>query len=230
MELHTIGVDAGYTQEDVIEVAKVLTGWTIVSGDIVTAREDDGVFAFDPLMHAAGDKTVLGQTIESGGIEEGEQVIRMLANHPAAARFISTKLVRRFVADDPPAELVEAASRTFEETGGDIREVLRTIFSSPQFLSPDYHQAKIKKPLELVFSTLRAVDAKIRMGAAALWVAGGNQRYGGSPVARMGEQVYNYPAPDGNPDVARAWVNTNALMERLRFANAVARGDLPAPL
>jgi len=225
MELHTVGVDAGYTQDDVIAMAKVLTGWTITPGDIVNAREDDGVFTFDPLMHAEGDKTVLGYTVASGGIEEGEQLIRMLANHPSAARFISTKLVRRFVADDPPAELVEAASRTFEESGGDIREVLRTIFLSPQFISADYYQAKIKKPIELVFSALRAVDAKINMNAAALWVVQGNQRYS-SPVAAMGELVYSYPAPDGNADVAGAWVNTNALMERLRFANSVAAGDL----
>ena len=221
MELHTIGVDAGYTQDDVIAMAQVLTGWTIVPGDSVNARENDGVFGFDPIMHVDGDKTVFGYTVASGGIEEGEQVIRMLATHPAAARFIATKLARRFVADDPPAALVEAASRTFEETGGDIREVLRTIFSSPQFLSVDHHQAKIKKPLELVFSALRAVDAKINMNYAGLWV--GQAR---SPVGRMGELVYSYPAPDGNPDVARAWINTNALMERLRLANAVAAGDL----
>ncbi|MCH7750062.1 MAG: DUF1800 domain-containing protein, partial [Acidobacteria bacterium] len=226
MELHTIGVDAGYTQDDVIAMAKVLTGWTIVPGDSVSARENDGVFGFDPIMHVDGDKTVFGYTVASGGIEEGEQVIRMLATHPAAARFIATKLARRFVTDDPPAALVEAASRTFEETGGDIREVLRTIFSSPEFLSPDYHQAKIKKPLELVFSALRAVDAKINMNAAGLWLVGGGNQRGGGPVARMGELVYSYPAPDGNADVAEAWINTNALMERLRLANAVAAGDL----
>ena len=225
MELHTIGVDAGYTQDDVIAMAKVLTGWTIVSGGNVSARENDGVFGFDPIMHVDGDKTVFGYTVASGGIEEGEQVIRMLATHPAAARFIATKLARRFVADDPPAELVEAASRTFEETGGDIREVLRTIFSSPQFLSPDYHQAKIKKPLELVFSALRAVDAKINMHNLGGWVAGGGGNRN-SPVSRMGELVYSYPAPDGNADVAEAWVNTNALMERLRLANGVAAGDV----
>ena len=226
MELHTVGVDAGYTQDDVIALAKVLTGWTVVPGDSVSGREGDGVFTFDPLMHVDGDKTVFGYTVASGGVEEGEQVIRMLANHPAAARFISTKLVRRFVADEPPAELVAAASRTFKDTHGDIREVLRTILTSPQFLSVDHHQVKIKKPLELVFSALRAVDAKINMDVASRWVAGGNQQRGGSPVARMGELVYNYPAPDGNADVARAWMNTNSLMERLRFANIVAAGDL----
>jgi uncharacterized protein (DUF1800 family) len=225
MELHTIGVDAGYTQDDVIAMAKVLTGWTISPGNIVNAREEDGIFVFEPLVHVEGDKTVFGYTVESGGIEEGEQVIRMLANHPAAARFISTKLARRFVADDPPAALVDAAARTFEETGGDIREVLRTIFSSPQFLSTDYYQVKIKKPIELVFSALRAVDAKIDMNNASGWVAGGGQQ-GGSPVARMGELVYNYSAPDGNADVARAWINTNALMERLKLANGVAAGEV----
>ncbi|MGH9387025.1 MAG: DUF1800 family protein, partial [Vicinamibacterales bacterium] len=114
MELHTLGVDSGYTQQDVIEVAKVFTGWTISGRGIVNGREDDGVFVFDPLLHVDGDKTVLGRTITSGGVEEGEQVLRLLAAQPSTARFIAMKLARRFVADDPPAEVVQAAARTFE--------------------------------------------------------------------------------------------------------------------
>ncbi len=216
MELHTLGVDGGYTQEDIIEVAKVLTGWTISGSGLVNGRDDDGVFVFDPLLHVEGDKTVLGHTIPSGGIEEGEQVLKMLAHHPSTARFISTKLARRFVADDPPDEVVEAGARAFERTGGDIREVLRTIFTSPQFLSPEFYQVKIKKPLELVVSSLRAVNAEFDAFAAS-GLIGGRQ----NPVTQMGERVYSYDAPDGNPDVGSAWMNTNALLMRLEFANAL---------
>jgi uncharacterized protein (DUF1800 family) len=216
MELHTLGVDGGYTQEDIIEVAKVLTGWTITGSGLVNGREDDGVFVFDPLLHVEGDKTVLGHTIPSGGIEEGEQVLKMLAHHPSTARFISTKLARRFVADDPPDAVVEAGARAFARTGGDIREVLGAIFTSPQFLSPEFYQVKIKKPLELVVSSMRAVNAEID-AYAANGLIGGNQ----NRVTQMGERVYNYEAPDGNPDVGSAWMNTNALLKRLEFANAL---------
>ena len=225
MELHTVGVDGGYTQEDVIEVAKVLTGWTVAPWEITNGREEEGLFVFDPLLHVEGDKTVLGQTIESGGIEEGEQVIRMLAHHPSTARYISTKLVRRFVADDPPAEVVEAASRTFEETGGDIREVLRTIFASPQFLSEVYYQVKIKKPLELVVSALRVVGAEIDLSLA--WRLIIDEEQSPSIIAQMGEKVYNYDAPEGNPDVALAWLDTDAVLNRLIFAQELASNLIP---
>lgn len=224
MELHTIGVDGGYSQQDVIEVAKALTGWTIDSSGIINGRDDDGVFMFDELMHVDGDKVVLGQTFESGGVDDGEQVIRMLARHPSAARFISTKLARRFVADDPPEAVVAAAARTFEQTGGDIREVLRTIFASPEFRSTDYYQVKIKKPLELVASALRATNAQVDPSVPGL-IFGAPQN---PPlIRRMGENLYNHQSPDGNPDVAAAWVNTNALLTRLLFANALANNELP---
>lgn len=220
MELHTVGVDGGYTQEDIIELAKVLTGWTISGAGLVNGREDDGVFVFDPLLHVDGDKTVMGQTIKAAGIEEGEQVIEMLARHASTARFIATKLTRRFVADDPPQEVVDVGARAFEESGGDIREVLRAIFGSPQFLSADFYQVKIKKPLEMVASALRAVNAEIDdYASVGLLAAGGNQT---SVIRRMGERVYTYEAPDGNPDVGSAWMNTNALLQRLEFANQLA--------
>ena len=225
MELHTLGVDGGYTQQDVIEVAKVLTGWTISGEGIVNGREDDGVFKFDPLLHVDGSKVVLGQTIKSGGVDEGEQVIRMLARHPSTARFVSMKLARRFVADDPPVEVVQAASRTFQQTGGDIREVLRTIFTSSQFRSTDVYRAKIKKPFELIMSSLRAVKADIVDGEAFYGrVLLQGQR---SMLAQMGERLYNYEAPDGNPDIGPAYMNSNALLVRLGFANALATGRLP---
>ncbi len=210
MELHTLGVEGGYSQEDVIQVARALTGWTI------TAPRQGGSFQFQPLLHEKGDKVVLGQTIRSGGLEEGEQVIKMLARHPSTARFISTKLVRRFVADDPPEDLVDAASLTFERTSGDIREVLRTIFTHPYFFSRDVYQAKIKKPLELVVSSLRATEADMRPARRLMQV-----------LAEMGEALYLCQAPTGYPDVASAWINTNSLLQRLNFALVLAADRIP---
>ncbi|MGQ0735668.1 MAG: DUF1800 family protein [Acidobacteriota bacterium] len=221
MELHTLGVDGGYTQQDIIEVAKVLSGWTISSEGLVNGREDDGVFTFDPVMHVDGDKQVLGRTIAAGGVNEGEQLLTMLAAHPSTARFIATKLARRFVADDPPRAVIDAASKTFQQTHGDLREVLRTIFASPEFRSPTVFRAKIKKPLELVVSALRVVNAKIEGPFAYLQM--GSPR---GPIPRMGERLYNYEAPDGNPDTGAAWMNSNALLIRLDFANALATNRL----
>ncbi len=210
MELHTLGVDGGYSQEDVIQVAKCLTGWTI------TAPRQGGSFQFRPFLHEDGDKVVLGSRVRSGGIEEGEQVLRMLANHPSTARFISTKLVRRFVADDPPADLVDAASLTFERTGGDIREVLRTLFSHPHFFSPEVYQAKVKKPLELVASALRASGVEMKPARHLMRM-----------LAEMGEALYMCQEPTGYPDVASAWINTNSLLQRLNFALALASNRIP---
>lgn len=228
MELHTLGIDGGYTQADVIEVAKVLTGWTISTDGIAHALDDDGVFVFDPLLHVDGDKTVLGTTIPSGGIEEGEQVLRLLARHPSTARFIATKLARRFVADDPPADVVAAASRTFQQSGGDLRQVLRTIFKSPQFRASDAYRAKIKKPFELIVSSLRALNAEVTddvpfFSRVALSANQNNPSY----LVQMGERLYTYEAPDGNPDVSAAWMNSNALLVRLEFANALVSGRIP---
>jgi uncharacterized protein (DUF1800 family) len=222
LELHTMGVDSGYTQQDIIEVAKILTGWTVGTRGFVNAREADGVFWFDPVMHVEGDKVVLGQTFKSGGVEEGEALLTMLAHRPETARFISTKLARRFIADDPPESVIEEASRTFLRTGGDIREVVRTILMSPQFRASETIRAKIKKPFELVVSALRAVDATgedLDIGS----LVGGNNSY----IARMGERLYDYQAPDGNPDVGPAWMNSNALLVRLEFANALASNRIP---
>ena len=210
MELHTLGVDGGYSQEDVIQVAKCLTGWTI------TAPRQGGSFQFRPFLHEDEDKVVLGHRIRSGGIEEGEQVIRMLANHPSTARFISTKLVRRFVADDPPADLMDEASLTFERTGGDLREVLRTLITHPHFFSPQVYQAKIKKPLELVASALRASGAEMKPARHLMRM-----------LDEMGEALYLCQEPTGYPDVASAWINTNSLLKRLNFTLALASDRIP---
>jgi uncharacterized protein (DUF1800 family) len=218
LELHTVGVDGGYTQADIVAVAKILTGWTISSRGLVNGREEDGVFSFDPLMHVDGDKVVMGRTIKSGGVDEGEELLRMLARHPSTARFVSMKLARRFIADEPPAAVIESASRTFLKTGGDIREVVRTILMSPQFRSSENVRVKIKKPLELVASALRAVDATIdSLDAYGDMITG---RRG--LVSQMGEKVYDHEAPDGNADVGPAWMNSNALLLRLDFANRLA--------
>ncbi len=228
MELHTIGVEGGYEQQDVLEVAKALTGWTLSA-----TREDgtDGTFVFDPLLHVAGDKVVMGQAIESGGMEEGAQIIEMLAHHPSAARFISTKLVRRFVADNPPPELVEIASLTFERTGGDIREVLRAIFASPDFFAPEYYGIKVKKPLEVVASAVRAVNGEIdfqsRDDNIIVNPQARFQRYLSQYLTHMGEALYQREDPDGYPDVASAWISTNTLFKRLDFAIALASGQVP---
>ncbi len=217
MELHTLGVEGGYTQEDVIQVAKSFTGWTVSS---VKEGGPDGYFVFDPLIHEDGDKIVLGETISSGGMDEGLQILKMLASHPSTARFISTKLVRRFVADDPPAAVVDAASRAFTESGGDIREVLRTIFSSPEFFSRDYFLGKTKKPLELVVSALRSVNAAIDTGLGSPMV------YLGQTLTQMGENLYRHFAPDGYPDIASAWISTNTLFKRMDFAVVLATGNI----
>ncbi len=216
MELHTLGVDGGYTQQDVMEVARAFTGWT------VTARRQRGYFTFDPLLHVEGDKLVLGRTIESGGMDEGLEILTMLAHHPSTASFISTKLVRRFVADDPPPEIVAAAARTFLETEGDITAVLRTIFTSPEFFAPEHYQVKIKKPIEVVASGIRAVGAELDVMSEATY------SYVQSAMARMGEDLYRHEAPDGFPDVGSAWIATSALANRIRFAVDLAASQIPA--
>ena len=156
MELHTLGVDGGYTQQDVIEVARCFTGWTI------DRPQQGGGFVFRPYAHDRGAKRVLGTVITTGGgQEDGLAVIGLLSRHPSTARFISTKLVRRFVTDDPPRALVERAARTFQETDGDIRAVLVTIFTSPEFVSADTYRAKTKTPLEVVASAVRALDGRL---------------------------------------------------------------------
>jgi len=153
-------------------------------------------------------------------MDEGLQILKMLASHPSTARFISTKLVRRFVADDPPAAVVDAASRAFTESGGDIREVLRTIFSSPEFFSRDYFLGKTKKPLELVVSALRTVNAAIDTGL------GSPMFYLGQTLTQMGENLYRHNAPDGYADIASAWISTSSLFRRMDFAIVLATGNI----
>jgi hypothetical protein len=209
MELHTLGVDGGYTQQDVIEVARAFTGWTI--------DPRDGSFVFRPQIHDAGEKVVLGHRLPAGrGVEDGEQVLDILAASPATARFIATKLVVHFVSDSAPAALVERVARTYMRTGGDIREMLRTIATSPEFFSREAYRAKVKTPFELVASGLRA------MGAAP-----DTSRRTAAIVARLGQPIFGRQTPDGWPDHGDAWMNTGAILNRINFGLALADGRIP---
>lgn len=205
MELHTLGVDGGYTQKDVQEVARCLTGWTI------DRPQQGGDFIFREFMHDKGEKMVLGQRINEGGIRDGEKVIDILAHHPNTAKFISTKLVRRFVSDNPPPSLVDRVAAVYKKTDGDIREMVRTILTSAEFNSTEAYRAKIKSPFELAVSAIRAMGADVSVTFAASQF-----------VARMGQPLYLYQAPTGYPDRAEQWVNTGSLLERLNFGIALS--------
>jgi len=213
MELHTLGVDGGYTQKDVTEVARAFTGWTI------ERPQTDGHFIFRPGMHDGGEKIVLGQRIPAGGgRDDGERVIQILTRHPATARFVATKLVRRFVSDTPPPALVSRVAGTYTSTGGDISAMLRTIFESPEFFSEDAYRAKIKKPFEFVASAVRALG-------------GTTDATGGMALARasaeIGEPLYQAQPPTGYADRGAVWVNAGALLARMNFALGLASGRYP---
>ena len=205
MELHTLGVEGGYTQKDVQEVARCLTGWTL-------DRPRQGTeFVFRSFMHDNGEKTVLGQKIPAGGgIKDGEMVIDILAHHPSTAKFISTKLVRRFVSDTPPQTLIDRVASVYTKTDGDIREMLRTIITSPEFNSKEAHRAKIKSPFELAVSAVRALGAQVTVPIQTAQF-----------ISKMGQPLYLYQAPTGYPDRADQWVNTGSLLERLNFGLAL---------
>ncbi|HEV3469895.1 MAG TPA: DUF1800 domain-containing protein [Pyrinomonadaceae bacterium] len=217
MELHTLGVEGGYTQKDVQEVARAFTGWTIVDPRGALGTDRGGTFVFNPRMHDDGEKTVLGHKIPAGGgVEDGRRVLDILAGHPSTARFISTKLARRFVSDSPRPETVARAAEAFTRSRGDIRATLGALFASPEFNSAEARRAKIKTPFELAASALRALGAETGAGPAL-------HRW----VARMGEPLYLYQAPTGYPETAGHWVNTGALLERLNFALALASNRIP---
>jgi uncharacterized protein (DUF1800 family) len=209
MELHTLGVDGGYTQKDVTEVARAFTGWTIEN-----PRGGSG-FRFDPRMHDAGAKTVLGRRIGAGGGEsDGEHVLDILAAHPSTARFIAFKLARRLVGDTPPPALVERTAARFRATGGDLREVTRTILTSPEFLSPENYAAKIKTPFEFVVSALRASGTELRDARRVV-----------RELRDMGMPLYMCQPPTGYADTSDAWMNTGALVARLNYALQLAGPD-----
>ena len=227
MELHTLGVDGGYTQKDVQEVARCFTGWTIFQprGGAAAvnammgegARRNAGSFFFNQRVHDDGEKIVLGHKIPAGGgMNDGLMVLDILAHHPSTARFIATKLVRHFVSDNPPPSLVDRAAATFTKTDGDIRETLKTIFLSKEFNSTEAYRAKIKRPFELVVSAIRTLGAETN---------GGPQTH--QWIARMGEPLYGFQTPNGYSDAAESWVNTGALLERMNFGLALANNRIP---
>jgi len=218
MELHTLGVDGGYTQKDVIDVARAFTGWSIEK------PREQGTFVYRPLAHDQGEKHILGHVLPAGGGEQdGIRVIDILSRHPSTARFIATKLVRRFVSDDPPPALVERAVRTFRDTDGDIRQVMVTIIASPEFFSPEAYRAKIKTPLEIVASSVRALDGELAPPAQG---PGGGFALA-QQVGKLGEPLYQQQPPTGYPDVAEAWVNTGALLNRMNFALGLTANRVP---
>jgi uncharacterized protein (DUF1800 family) len=208
MELHTLGVDGGYTQQDVVSVARAFTGWTI------DQPRQGGGFSFDARLHDANEKVVLGHRINAGGGQsDGERVLDILAAHPATANFIATKLARRFVADTPPPALVSRAAARFRETGGDIREVVRVILTSPEFFAPEAYRAKVKTPFDFVVSSVRATGTDV-FEAAPLVQA----------VRQLGMPLYMCQPPTGYADRADAWVNTGALLNRMNFAVQLVGG------
>jgi uncharacterized protein (DUF1800 family) len=213
MELHTLGVDGGYTQEDVIAVARALTGWSFDGPNILdkypyNANPDDVFrFKFRPKMHDLGVKTVMGKTFgPNQGELEGEQILDMLCQSPATANFIATKLCRRFVSDNPPPALVQRVAATFLKTKGDIRSCLRTIFYSGEFMDPKNYRSKVKTPLEYVASAMRVTNTQLTTPEEAARV-----------LNLMGEPLYICEPPTGYPDTAAAWVNSSALLDRLNF-------------
>jgi uncharacterized protein (DUF1800 family) len=204
MELHTLGVDGGYTQKDVVEVARCFTGWTL-------SQAPNWGFVFRPRIHDKGEKIVFGKRIApGGGIEDGLRVLDLLARHPSTAKFISHKLCQRFVADEPPQSLVDRVADVFTRSEGDIREVVRAILTSPEFYSPGYYHNKVKSPLELAASALRATGAATD-GAQPMAQA----------VARMGEPLYQYQPPTGYSEDSSRWLSNATLLERMNFAVAL---------
>jgi uncharacterized protein (DUF1800 family) len=205
MELHTLGVDGGYTQKDVTEVARCFTGWTIDKPRIYAD------FKFDERLHDPDTKIVLGKKVHAGGMKDGEQVIDLLMHNRSTAKFISTKLARRFVSDNPPEALVNRMAAAFQSSDSDIRAVMKTMIWSPEFWSREAYRAKIKTPFELVVSAARALHTDVDTPLALVqW------------VGRIGEPLYQCQPPTGYSDKAETWVNTGALLNRLNFSLALA--------
>ena len=241
MELHTLGVDGGYTQKDIVEVAKAFTGWTIADARgyrRAAAREisgmenrqverlqrmagvpddlESGQFYFNPRWHDDSAKTVLGQKVDEGGVKDGLKVIDILVKHPSTAKFIAKKLAVKFVSDNPSEGLVKRVAEAFSKSNGDIKTTLRAIFTDKEFFAPENYRAKIKTPFELAVSSIRALGGDTQAGPAML-----------AMLNKLGEVPYGYQAPTGYPDTAEDWVNTGALLERLNFAIAVASNRIP---
>jgi uncharacterized protein (DUF1800 family) len=210
MELHTLGVDGGYTQDDVIAVARALTGWTVFE----PGRYSE--YQFNPAMHDRKEKVVLERQMPAGrGEQDGLDVIDILAHHPSTAKFISKKLAQRFVADEPPQTLIDRMAATFTKTDGDLRAVLQTMFTSVEFLSEGAWQAKLKSPLEMVVGSVRALNAEVNDTTALA------QR-----IAELGQPLYGKVEPTGYPNTGESWASTAGLLGRINFATALTSGQV----
>jgi uncharacterized protein (DUF1800 family) len=212
MELHTLGVDGGYTQKDVTELARMLTGWTFDQRRLV---RDNETFRFDPRRHDNGVKTWLGREVAPGGQREGEMALDVLAMHPATARHVSYRLAQYFVSDAPPAALVDRMARTWAQTGGDIRSVLGTLFASEEFMSPAAVGAKFKTPYQFVISAVRASDTPVANIAPLV-----------GTLNQLGMPLYGCLTPDGYKNTQEAWLNPDALTRRITFATALGSGRI----
>ncbi|HEV7699288.1 MAG TPA: DUF1800 domain-containing protein, partial [Pyrinomonadaceae bacterium] len=241
MELHTLGVDNGYTQKDIIEVAKCFTGWTIAdprgyrraAAATIEGTEDkrmnrlqrqagvpddidSGEFYFNARTHEGGAKMVMGQKVDEGGIKDGMKVLDMLVDSPYTAKFIAKKLALKFVSDNPSDALVQHVADAFHSSHGDIKTTLRALFGDKEFFAPENYKGKIKTPYELAVSSIRALGGDTNASTAFL-----------AMLNKLGEVPYGYQAPTGYPDKAEDWVNTGALLERLNYAVAVASNRIP---
>jgi len=237
MELHTLGVDGGYTQSDVTQAARILTGWTVspmgddgygaaikkiidkIGEENLTKRGfvRDGDFMFVPTRHDNGEKTVLGRKFAAGGgYDEGVELLKMLAHHQSAAKFISKKIAVRFVSDTPPQSLIDKMAKTFTTSGGDIEDVIKTMVSAPEFWSAKALREKTKSPFELAISAIRGLDAEVTQPY---------QLY--TWINKMGQQMYYYQAPTGFPDRGQYWINTGSLLNRMNFGLALASKRIP---
>ena len=211
LELHTLGVDGGYTQKDVTEVARCFTGWTI------NQPQRGGDFTFNKRTHDEGEKTVLGVKISArGGMDDGEKVLDIVARHPSTAHFVSRKLAQRFVADDPPAALVDRMAQTFLKTDGDLRAVMKTMLESKEFWSVGAYRSKMKSPFEMVASAVRAVNGDVAYAAALM-----------QQVAQLGEPLYRKVEPTGYSNASQEWLNSAGLLARMNFALQLADNKVP---
>ncbi|MGH7551667.1 MAG: DUF1800 domain-containing protein [Longimicrobiales bacterium] len=224
LELHTLGVDGGYTQQDVIEVARAFTGWTILTTTTRPNAPEGGgpaprpiqnvSFRFDPERHDGGEKVVLGRTLPAGGgMEDGLEILRMLAAHPSTAQHIARKLVRHFVSDDPPERLVEDLARVFRSSGGNLRAVTRALFTSKEFYRAEHFRAKARRPFEFVAGALRVTGAEVQQNQALI-----------AQLRAFGHLPYSEPAPTGYPTVADEWLSAGAMLARINFALELAAG------